>query len=86
MSKYQAFIFKDYAFDTTTKQLTLTYSLDEAITFRETYHFDFDFVAYNPQQLDRAIQNLFFMAGVSYFKTYVPPQISIQKGQLDEAA
>lgn len=84
MSKYQAFVFKDYRFDAAAKQLTLAYALDEALTFNEVYRFDFEFAEHNHEQLDRAIQNLFFMAGVSYFKTYLPPKIITEKGTLDE--
>ena len=83
MSKYQAFIFKDYSFDQTKKTLTLTYGYDVDLVFTETYVFDFDFVDYEPAVLDRAIQHLFYMAGVSYYKAYLPPQIQVQKGQID---
>ncbi len=84
MSKYQSFIFQDYVFDTTAKELQLTYSLDDTITFTETYRFDFDFVDYNADVLDRALQSLFFMAGVSYYKTFLPPTIEVRRGQLDQ--
>ncbi len=84
MSKYQQFIFEDYRFDAEAKVLTLHYALDDAIHFTETYRFNFDFVSYDAAQLDRALQTLFFMAGVSYFKTYVPPEIVVQKGELDK--
>lgn len=83
MSKYRQFVFEDYAFDTKTKRLTLKYSLDGELAFTETYHFPFDFVDYDPTALDRACQALFFMAGVSYFKTHAPPEIVIKKGELD---
>lgn len=84
MSKYQQFIFEDYRFDTSSRAVTLHYALDNVIHFTETYRFNFDFVEYDDMQLDRALQMLFFMAGVSYFKTYVPPEIVVQKGQLDD--
>ncbi|HEY8998937.1 MAG TPA: hypothetical protein VIM53_01320 [Candidatus Saccharimonadales bacterium] len=85
MSRYQQFIFEDYRFDRETKVLTLHYALDDAVKFTEKYRFNFNFVAYDDAQLDRALQTLFFMAGVSYFKTYVPPEIVIKKGELDAA-
>lgn len=85
MSKYQTFIFKDYVLEG--KSLTLTYSLDGQLTFQETYTFDFEFAEdINHELLDRLLQTLFFMAGVSYYKTYLPPQISIEKGQLTQPA
>lgn len=85
MNKYQTFIFKNYELLNNT--LTLTYSLDNELTFQETYKFDFAFVEnINSQLLDRLLQTLFFMAGVSYYKTYVPPEIKVEKGQLTQSA
>ncbi len=84
MSKYRQFIFADYQFSETTKQLVLTYKLDEAIAFQEKYTFDFEpRTGFDRAALDRAIQSLFFMAGVSYYKTYLPPEIIVNKGKLD---
>ncbi len=80
--KYQQFIFKSYEFDERTKTLSLMYGLDKAVTFTETYRFDFEFAAYDPAAFDLAVQLLFFMAGVSYYKTYLPPEIVVQKGKL----
>lgn len=85
MSKYKTFVFEGYHFDPAIKILGLDYSLDGELHFSETYHFDFDFVDYNPMALDRALQALFFMAGVSYYKTYIPPQIVVRHGELDAA-
>lgn len=84
MSKYQRFIYKSYEFNQSTHQLKLTYSYDNVLDFCETYTFDFDFIDFDQAVLDRALQLLFFMAGVSYYKMYVAPDISIEQGQLDE--
>ncbi|HSX30146.1 MAG TPA: hypothetical protein VLE73_06320 [Candidatus Saccharimonadales bacterium] len=81
---YTQFIFENYQFDETTQTLTLHYSFDGQLRLTETYKFDFDYVQYDPQTLDRALQALFFMAGVSYYKMYIPPEIVIKKGELDE--
>lgn len=81
--KYKQFIFEDYMFDKGTKRLSLQYSFDGSLKFTESYVFDFDFAAYDPVLLDAALQNLFFMAGVSYYKAYVAPEIVIKKGSLD---
>jgi UDP-N-acetyl-alpha-D-muramoyl-L-alanyl-L-glutamate epimerase len=51
--------------------------------FSETYHFDFATAEYDPKVLDRALQALFFMAGVSYYKTFAPPEIVVKRGELD---
>ncbi len=84
MSKYQSFIFKNYELKGNT--LTLTYSLDNQITFQETSVFDFPFADnINAELLDRLLQTLFFMAGVSYFKTYLPEKIVVEKGQLTKS-
>ena len=85
MSKYQQFIFSDYQLDDQKKQLTLSYKLDDQLSFKEIYTFDFPWSSDMDRSiLDRALQSLFFMAGVSYYKTYLSPQIVIQKGQLDK--
>ncbi|HKU18870.1 MAG TPA: hypothetical protein VJP80_06385 [Candidatus Saccharimonadales bacterium] len=83
MSTYRQFIFEEYQFDEQAKLLTLSYSLDGVLGFTETYRFNFDFASYNHPQLDRALQALFFMAGASYYKTYVPPEITVHAGALD---
>jgi hypothetical protein len=86
MSKYQQFIFKDYSFDKAAKKLSLNYSFDDKISFTEEYHFNFDFIDFDPAALDRATQTLFFMAGVSYYKAYIPPQIKVESGLIDQEA
>ena len=83
MSKYKQFVFEDYHFDPSNGVLNLHYALDDSLRFRETYRFDFDYADYDQSILDRALQALFFMAGVSYYKMYVPPEIAIKKGELD---
>lgn len=83
MSNYQKFIFKDYSFDKDSKLLTLRYGYDDKLIFSETYLFDFDFVDYDEALLDRALQILFFLAGVSYYKAYLAPEIVVEKGQID---
>jgi len=84
ISRYKQFTFEEYTFDASSRILTLRYSLDQTIKFHETFRFDFDFVAYDEVLLDRACQNLFFMAGVSYYKTYLAPEIVIAKGSMDD--
>jgi hypothetical protein len=83
MNQYKQFIFEPYEFDEDKKVLSLHYSMDGKLDLTETYHFDFEFVAYDKRMLDRAFQTLFFMAGVSYYKMFVPPEIVIRQGELD---
>jgi hypothetical protein len=84
MNKYREFIFKSYSFDAANKTLELNYSYDNQINFTESYHFDFDYIPYDPRQLDRTVQSLFFMAGVSYYKAYLAPKITIEQGQMNK--
>jgi hypothetical protein len=84
MSSYQNFIFKDYEFNQQSKTMHLYYSYDGLLEFSESYKFDFEFVDYDPAVLDRAIQSLFFVAGVSYFKAYLPPKIIVNKGEISK--
>lgn len=81
--KYQQFIFESYEFDAPNRTLRLRYSYDNERHFTETYVFDFPFVQYDPTALDRALQQLFYMAGVSYYKAYLAPEIIIQQGNID---
>ncbi len=83
MSKYRQFIFEDYSFDPATKILDLHYGFDDALHLTESYRFDFEYTDYDPAALDRAVQALFFLAGVSYYKMYVPPELVIKKGEMD---
>lgn len=83
---YTQFIFENYHFDAHTNTLTLEYSFDGSLQFTETFRFDFNSVTYDATALDIACQNLFFMAGVSYYKAYLAPEIVIKKGTLDPMA
>jgi len=85
MNQYTSFVFDSYRFDSVTRQLELQYRLDKDVIFTETYLFDFEFAVYDQAQLDRALQNLFFMAGVSYYKACIPRNIEILSGELDDA-
>lgn len=84
-SLYAQFIFEDYHFDETARMLTLCYSFDSVASFTESFRFNFDFVAYDPKLLDRACQTLFFLAGVSYYKAYLAPELVVKKGDIDHA-
>lgn len=83
MSKYSTFIFESYEFDITSKELRLNYSYDDKLHFTESYKFDFPFVNnIDPLVIDKAVQNIFFMAGVSYYKMYLSPKIQIDSGNM----
>jgi hypothetical protein len=83
--RYQQFIFSDYQFSKDNKTLTLQYGFDDKLTFEETFRFNFDFSeSLDEAVLDRVCQLLFFMAGVTYYKRFLPPEIVIKKGQIDQ--
>lgn len=83
MSKYKFFIFKDYVFNVDTKTLEFTYSYDDVLDFKEVFKFDFNFIDYSDAALEVAIQIVFFLVGVSYYKMYLAPEILVRKGQID---
>lgn len=85
MTHYKQFIFENYQFDSEAKELTLSYSLDGELNFTEKYRFLFDFAAnYDVEALTRACELLFMLAGVSYYKTYLPGQIVVKKAQVNK--
>lgn len=81
---YDTFVFKAYHFDVSNKILKLKYGFDDNLNFTEEYRFDFDFADYDAKVLDRTLQGLFLMAGVSYYKAYPTSSIRIDHAQLDK--
>lgn len=80
----KVFYFVSYSFEPKTKLLDLQYAYDDGLQFTETYRFDFEFADYDSRALDKAIQQLFFMAGVSYYKLFLPKTIEVQAGEIDQ--
>lgn len=79
MNQYTRFVFEEYHLDTEKKTVSLRYSFDEKEFFTETFVFDFEWTDHiDFQTLDRAIQGLWFMCGISYFKATLPPEIAIK--------
>lgn len=77
------FIFKSYSFDAATGDVALTYRIDEE-EFVERLKFP---IPNTPspipaETLDRALFALHLVAGVSYYKAKLPPQIVIESGSL----
>jgi hypothetical protein len=84
-SKYQKFIFEGYNFNKQAKVLSLRYSYDGQLKFEEQYKLDFDFTPnYSQKALEAALFGLFIMAGISYFKAYLAPEIVIKPDSLNE--
>lgn len=86
MKEWKSFIFEDYRLETSSGVLTLVYSYDSELFFTETYTFPTEHL--RPDilpALERAAFGLFMMAGVSYYKAYLPERIEIKKGTLNQA-
>lgn len=81
-AKYAQFVFEDYEFDSATNTAQFHYSFDGQVNFTETITWQVETVGYDSQILDKALFGLWIMAGVSYYKTYVPHEIVIKKGGL----
>ncbi|HSX23521.1 MAG TPA: hypothetical protein VLE74_00250 [Candidatus Saccharimonadales bacterium] len=82
--KYRQFTFEGYLFDASEKTLSLHYCMDDELHFTETYRFDFEFVpGYSQEALRRAFELLHLVAGVSYYKTYIPAELAVSSAQID---
>ena len=82
MSLYQTFQFQRYDFDPASKILNLHYGYDDQLNFTETYKFDFDFINYDQKILNIALNNLFLLAGVSYYKAFLAPVITTSSNKV----
>lgn len=83
MKQYSQFTFTSYTFSQEEKTLSLNYSLDNEVHFTETFTFDIPFTnTVDWPAVDRACRALWLMAGVSYFKATLPPEITFQNGGL----
>lgn len=84
MNSYNSFVFESYAYDSANSTATFNYSFDSTLHFTETYIFTLPKIAdYNNAMLDRAVQILFFIAGVSYYKAFPVNSIVIKQGNVD---
>lgn len=82
--RYGTFVFEGYDFNAQSKTLALKYRYEDGPRFIEEYLFDFDFVDYNQQMLDSALKILHFVAGISYFKTFLAENIITTENTVDE--
>ncbi|MDD4318874.1 MAG: hypothetical protein PHW10_00920 [Candidatus Peribacteraceae bacterium] len=90
MKQYQSFIFDACAFDPETGIITLTYSLDDDITFKERLTLPMESLRSSDDapSLGNALRALHLMGGISYYKTCLPKTMTIRTGNLspEEAA
>src|SRR5262249_22551368 len=66
--------------------LRLGYALDHAVEFEETFAFEGGSLPPDPSArhaLERAIDQLHLMAGISYFKAALPPEIVVENRPVD---
>lgn len=88
MSAYTEFQFKEYAYQTDTGILSLTYAYRDGPELTETIHFPDGRRTLNDCErlaLDKAFRLVFLLAGVSYYKAYIPSKLVCSAFPLDPA-
>lgn len=87
MLRAKSFIFDSYSFEPTTGTISLRYSLDDEVTFTETLVIPVKAIAqrYDREALDRALQALHLIGGISYYKTCCPQTIDVRGKALSPA-
>jgi UDP-N-acetyl-alpha-D-muramoyl-L-alanyl-L-glutamate epimerase len=83
---YNEFLFDSYRYDRTENALTLAYRFLDGPRFAEKLTFDFpsrQLCADEQAVLDRIFRLIFLMAGVSYYKAYVPQTLRCAAFPLD---
>ena len=87
--KYKEFIFENYEYDQPSSTLSLRYRFREGPQFREDLVFEFPHRSLSPaaaEVLGRIFRLIFLMAGVSYYKAFIPEQLICEAFPLDRAA
>jgi len=86
--KYKSFIFENYRYVDSSSTLALTYRFDSGPRFEEKLIFDFAQQELSQTEsgvLDRIFRLVFLMAGVSYYKAFVPETLICEPFPLDRA-
>ena len=84
MNSYSSFVFESYTYNSASNTARFNYSFDGTLHFTETYIITLPKLAnYDSAMLDRAVQLLFFIAGVSYYKAFQVNDIIIKSGSVD---
>jgi UDP-N-acetyl-alpha-D-muramoyl-L-alanyl-L-glutamate epimerase len=85
---YKSFIFEHYIYDHSSSTLSLIYRFDGGPRFEEKLIFEFaqrTLASAESEVLDRIFRLVFLMAGVSYYKTFVPKTVICEAFRLDPA-
>lgn len=82
--KFDNFIFRGFEFDEASHILNMRYSLDNSLNFTEKIKFDFDFDPdFNRSALSSALNGLWLMSGISYYKAFLPKNIKLDSVSLN---
>ncbi len=84
----QSFRFLRYEFKPDTTQVLLHYAFDDTCFFCETLEFPGADLPLSPEreaQLQQVLRHLHLVAGISYYKAAIPPEIRVETGDLDAA-
>lgn len=84
MNQYQTFIFDSYAFNRAKRIISLTYTLDDVVTFTETITLPQEMPIDDHPDLDKALFALHLIGGISYYKTCLPKTIEMRSGSLND--
>lgn len=85
MQKFDRFIYDSWSFDSNNGELLLKYSLDEQIFFTETITFplsEIDTKTLKSASFRSAVDGLWIMSGISYFKAALPETIEFKNYDL----
>ncbi len=86
MSSYNTFIFESYNFDEKNKILKLNYSYDSKLFFEEKIEFPGNKILNKKELncLDNIFKYLHVVAGISYYKLFIPNKIEINTFELNK--
>ncbi len=84
-NKYKQFRFETYNFDYTSGVLSLKYSHDGERFYNETIKFELpkDVDSLNKDIIDSLCFYVFIIAGTSYYKSFIAPEMVLIDGQMD---
>lgn len=78
MKSVKTFIFDHYEFDENQRRADFFYKTSEGHTFHEWLQFDLDVAEnYSQPALDEALRLYWLLAGVSYYKAHLAPEIEV---------